>query len=395
MSGTTHGRIDCHSDAGNNWRNVQEAYKGLFDFMSGLASWTRKSYFVGDTGGNVPAGSGRGTDFWDGTNPMGRNAWAMFEATSATNKFYVLIQYQDGSSETVGGGGNLNGVSSIGTRTAIGIQMAAAVTSGGADANPFQGTMNNDGADTKTSSWWAAPGGGKLYVFPRNNSAGGGYATNHNNLADAWSHGTSTNNNGPLRYHFAADNDHLSMAFDFGTLGAWGVTTAGVYVPRADLTVNRPLVMLSESSGTSDGFQRHTSVQYGPTGAVTTAQNGGIRGTDSLVGASSATDVHSVSLDTLITFPLSTTFQPNMAFATPAFDEWPLFLAAAESAAAFGYLGTYDFVRHVYNVDNHDTKSNRTRAYFGNTTTAVTKFSLPWDGTTAPGTTLTRTGVTF
>lgn len=387
MAGTVHGKIDCFSNTGTHYLNAQEVFVGIYAFFAANPRWTIKAKYSGDNGGNIPAGSGRGFDYHDGTNPLGGNAFFMVEATHAAKKFYTLFQFIDGSLSLPNGTIN-NSTSGAG----IGVQMACGLTSGAVVGNPYQGSMDNDGADTKTGTWWEAPGvtGGSLYVFPRNNSEGGSFATDRNNLARMLSSQTAQH-----RYHIVADDDNFVIAVD--QTSGYYLTTGGLYAPRPDLTslVDFPLVMLVNGNNIG-GFQMFGSGAYGTSG-TTVSQDGGIRGTSYLVGASSSDDVFPCAIDEL-TLATSGSFQPNKAFQATAIEEWPLFLCAAEAPSAYGMLGTYDFVRHSYNVASHtlrDPDSDRVWLGDGNTSTNSRKTSIPWDGVTVPGSGVVREGVGF
>lgn len=397
MAGTVRGKIDAFHNPGTRVLMLQEVFKNIFDRFTASPRHSIIARFNGDAAGNIPAGGGPGTTYHDGANPFRRNAFFVVDFLNASTRYHLLVQLQDGSSETVNGGGTIDG-GTVGSLAGIGLAMATAKTSGGAWASPWGGTTNNNGADTKTTAWWAAPGGGRLYPFPRNNAGGGSYNTNKNNMSALLAN-TFNGSVTSARAHIVFDDDNWCFAIDEDDAGGYVLSTGGVYLPRSDLTVDRPLVMLVDKAGSSDAFpRRYTSASfvYGKAGTGTTSYDGGIRGTDNLVGVGGAgvgIDVHPAIVDDLSHFTSGANQQPNRAFATAALDEFPIFLGAEEAAAAYGYLGTYDFVRQVYNANNKDTNIGKTRAYFGNATTLQRKWSIPWGGSQTPGTAVNRAGV--
>jgi hypothetical protein len=96
------------------------------------------------------------------------------------------------------------------------------------------------------------------------------------------------------------------------------------------------------------------------------------------------------------TFFQNTNAQPNRAFATPMFNEFPLLVGINESPNQIGAVGqTFDFYREAFNVATHDTNGGKTRAAFGTTTLAAIKLTIPWHSGTVPGSGITRTGIQF
>jgi hypothetical protein len=390
MAGTPNGRIDCFANTGAPVTNVQEAFKTLFDFLSASASWTRIAYFFGTTGGSI-AGATAGSDYWDGATPFMRHAFAVFEATNGTPKpWYLLIEFIDGSADAVPGG-TIAGGSSGTPYAGIGVQMACAVGAGGTPANPWNGTTNNNGTDTKGTPWWVAPGGGgKLYCFPRCNSAGGGAATNANDLAWAYkthyySLATQT------RFHIVTDDDCIVFLIDEGNDGGVFGFTGGYYTPRADLTVDRPLVMMGVVNSGANALPHQQ--RFGSVSGVGDDYPGGVHAG---VGGTMP-GVVAVALDRFDFWNFTDVCYPNKAFSPAAFDTFPLFIGAYEVAPTVyaGYLGTYPFVRDAYHVVNNTTNVGKTRACFGPASPLYVHISIPWDGVTVPDTNATRAGVSF
>lgn len=118
-----------------------------------------------------------GFGYWNDQINAGPNAWAVYKFNNATVPFYVLIQW--GVAATDSNSGNAFGFAPGNPGTVpgqaftgdggIGIQVAMRSDGG----NPWNGTTNNNGADTKGSTVWTAPTIDKLFIWPRSNSPGG------------------------------------------------------------------------------------------------------------------------------------------------------------------------------------------------------------------------------
>jgi hypothetical protein len=92
----------------------------------------------------------------------------------------------------------------------------------------------------------------------------------------------------------------------------------------------------------------------------------------------------------------STTYQPNMQTATPELDLVP-YVFAFNHSSRYGYVGSFptDVLAYCYNANNLQTNSAGTKAYIGTTSTAASKYAIPWDSGRAPGNNMTRDGRTF
>ncbi len=390
MAGTPHGRIDALTETLVPVQSAQEAFKTLFDFLSASARHTRIAWSVGTTGGQI-AGATPGDDYWDEAEPFMVGAWAVFEFTNATPEpWYLLIQYMDGGNELQPDGGNIDGATFDASNAGIGIQMMCAVGSFGEPIEPWNGTTNNDGTDTKGSPWWNVPPGGFLYAFPRSNSINGAFEAEVNNLA--WAMKVARFGTAQVwRFHIVADDDCFVMLSDDGDNGGYHGLTCGYYTARSDLVIDRALVMMGVTADGANTFPHDQA--FGKVGSGADAYPGGIHA--GILG--SMDPVVSVALARMFTWQATDVCYPNKAFATPAFDTFPLFIGAYETAPTVycGYLGVYDFVRDVYKVANGSTNVGKTRAAFGPTATTFVHLSIPWDGVTTPGTNATREGVSF
>lgn len=110
-----------------------------------------------------------GTGFEYETTRPGNNAWVLYKFNNAQVPFYLLIQH----CSIEGTFGNSPGNPGSMSQTGIGVQIAMRSDGG----NPWNGTTNNNGADTKGSPCWVKSTANKVYVFPRCNNTGGSYTT--------------------------------------------------------------------------------------------------------------------------------------------------------------------------------------------------------------------------
>jgi len=412
MAGIPHGRVDgrVNLQSGSTTNPaaacVQEVFKTLFDFFSTSGRHTRIAWYRGDSGGTIPGGTSRGSDYWDGAAPLGPNAFFVVDWVNASARYQMYVHLFDGS--TAGTNILQEGFAQgwNGNIPSIGVSMASGVGAGGAWVSPWAGTTANNGLDTRPANLWTIPTGGRGYFFPRCNSRGGSNATNRNNLAAVFRSSSVPTSSFTGRFHLATDDDNWALLEDPGDDGGYYLSTGGVYVPRADLVVDRPLVMLTQLQEV-DGLQRYvdnTSIVFGPP-TVTSQQtaNGGIRVSDNLVGAGGAgvgIDVHGVIVDGLPVFDsnLGTivgNFNPDKAFPTVTYNELPHFLGTAENAAAYCFAGQYTFMGTIGGVLSLDSNTGRDRAYFGTTTALRRRVAIPWNGTTAPGAGSSRAGLSF
>jgi len=240
MAGTLHGKKGIQVAAGSS-NNSQETFKALFDFFEDLVDVHGYCTRVALNWGS----GGTGTDFHDEANPFGNNAFAVYCFPPSPQRlwsWYILIQWSAGA--TFGsspGNPGLIFATTGASQQNVGFAVAVALDSGGLDADPWNGTSNFDGADTKGATVWAAPGGGTLYVFPRSNDVGGSHATNKENTQVILASGTTVDQT----FHAAADEDGFWVAHDFDTnnrfLRSWYV---GPYVPTPDFSPSVPLVCI-------------------------------------------------------------------------------------------------------------------------------------------------------
>jgi hypothetical protein len=397
MAGTIHGRIDClANEASDNFKTSQAKFKTLFDFLSG--QFTRIAWYKGDASGNIPGGASRGSDYWDGAAPFGQHAWALFRVNGSTgaHAWYLLITYLDGQNNfTLASGNGPASPCTLGGgnqyfNTGIGMQMAWAVDASGNDASPWNGSTNNNGADTKGTPVWTAPAGGSVHVLPRSNEPGGGFATNRENFSWLGSYHYAFTGFAPHRFHVVADSDSICFVEDYGDDGGAAFAYVGVYIPRPGLTVARPFVMINEANdGPLAVFRDGT--KYGPITYGDMNRDGGIAGPDT------NSSVRQLGKDVLYGFPNVAACNPNQAFNPVVFDEWAIPVGWSELNSFNGYLGTLDpaLAMEINGVNNGDAAADLSRAFFGQSAQYATKYSIPWNGVTTPRTNATRQGVSF
>lgn len=390
MSGTVHGVVDGGGTNQEIWKHNHDFFTRLFKFFQASSRHTIIAYNKGNTGGNVNSAV-PGTDYWDGANPFGRQAWFVVRFTNASKVWYALFEYYDGSSVTPQYGGVLAGSTSS-SQAAIGFQCCAAVDSGGAVANPFQGTMVATGTDTRPAGvWWAAPGGGRLYAFPRSCNPGGTWATNRNNMVSRFvASGFTVQIN---RWSFWADDDAMGIVYDSLDDGTVESIYMGLYSPVSTVaTVDVPICMVAQSAS-SDAFSQISQSSSTVTvwGDLTTGNNstdGGVHGPIGVTGASSSY-VYSACVSSHVgSFTANVNLKNNRFISPASGEEWPLYIGGFESTGAYGLLGTLFQHRVTTYPNNKDTNAAKTRAYFGTAPNSL--HAIPWDGSTTPGTSTGR-----
>jgi hypothetical protein len=392
MAGTIRGRVECYSNNGNVYLNYQEMFTNCYQF---LKSQLEPAGVVTEVARNNGQ-SGTGTDYHNGSNPFGGNAFAVFRWNSSmqgntgsarTWPYYMLIQWyrwdQNLFGVSPGNPGLLGGSSSVGSNSAgFGISYAIGI---GGDENPWNGTTPL-GSSVKGANVWKVPtGGNSVMCFPRSNNSGditttvGTHATTkENNYLVA-----GKTNTVAQRYHFLADSDNFLMLLDRDADGYYNGHYAGLYTPRSGLTATYPFVCLQAQAITST--QMNTQI-------------GSINGTNQTTEGAACVDgtrgVRQMMLGRYDEF-FTTTTQPNQSFSPAKYDEFPLSLGLYEFPSYFGYLGQIEFLRETYNVPNLSTNTDGSRVYLGGPTTSLVKWSCPWTNSATPGTGTTRTGVSF
>lgn len=379
MAGIPHGLVDMKTigSAGGSEKGWEEVYTGIIRFLTSSQGAsigaTRVAYSTGSSSTANLKAVGTANNYWDTGNSSGNNAWSVFKFVSSSLPWYMLVQWVGADSIAVPGSpGNISGQSG---QQGIGFAFAVRLDSG----NPWGGTSNNSGADTKGTQVWNS-GSSQLFVWPRNNSFGGTYVAQKQQMMGPFgTHAAST------FYHVIADNDNFAFVFDDSGNSSHTMVYFGKYSARSGTTPNVPYVALYNDVETYDPFIQLAA--YGTVGG----KDGGVASNDSNSGTLR------VTFSGVNEF-WTTSFQPNNNFgAAPVYDEFPVHLGSDEGTSA-GYLGTldYGFIRYIYNCASNDISSDFSRAIFGNASTASCKVSLPWTGLSSPpGSNINRSGTYF
>lgn len=392
MPGQLYGNIDCFAGTSIAAKQASNRiFKNLFDFLNHLTSsgvTTRIAYNTGSFG--------TGTDYEDGANPFGRNAWACYRFNTSSVRtwdWYMLIQTTSGSGnfgDAPGDPGlvNASAESHSTNEGTIALACAAMITTGGMNLNPWNGTTNNDGDDSKGDPVWTTGSNTDiLSVLPRSNNPGGSHDSSKENMAELFN-GTTTGLN--PRFHFLADEDALAIFISTADNDLYACQYIGYYEPRTELANANftPLVMFVRDSDTADIL--NDSETFGTTTGNASAFEGGIAvsgavrlGRIGRYGAGWQTDA---------------SLHPNTMTAPSSHDIFSVPVLSYESPD-FGHVGyiTSPIYQEVYNVNSHDTNSEVSRVVFGDSaSTATTKIFTTWTGSVAgPGSSNARSGSTF
>lgn len=327
--------------------------------------------------------SGTGEDFHDGANPADDNAFicAAWDAGSGET-FYVYVQWADAEL--------LSGTLMLGSTSNDGVGISMAVRDDG--TNPWNGTSNDDGSDTKGTPLWT-DGGSTVRVFPRSNATGGSHSTNKNNMVPI---GNIASTNSIGRFSFVATEDGIFFVGDDTDDANFNTTVyVGRYTPRSGLEslITLPYVMIS------------SNLDQGAFGLGAGFPHGGTDGNDARNGGILVLPINDV-MDLTTTVPSggqqSTFYQPNQIISPNEFEPTPYSVFAHESGKTAGANGTgafglagfldIDLVSSVYNSPTNQTNSDSTLGYVGSTTIAARKWSVNWDGGASPGMGTSRLG---
>lgn len=375
MSGTLVGVVDCYHDSAgiplvaDRQKNI---FVNLYDFM-------QRHVTVGNAtlhASNYGAGAA-GFDYHDGANPVGENAWAVFKFLASassvrTTDFYVLIQWND--TAVVGTAPGNPASMENGTADGSGIMMAYREDGG----DPWNGTTNANGADTKGTPVWAGTG---LHVMSKYNETGA-RSTNKEDLTILWDIGNSTTS----RFHMCGDADGMWFAYD-GTGGSnadgdiESITYLGVYTPRSDLVIPNPYILAANQISVLSNALLNS-----------TASDNGIIGIDESRGV---VGFHSHRLGFI-----SNLQQPENLSAGLEYMDLPIYVSRpqTEDAVEYGLLGHLptNIIRLAYGPANGSANAAFTRAFLGDSAIAADhKFSLAWGGGAAPNLAPNRDGSVF
>jgi hypothetical protein len=379
---TVHGVLDMRTWPANV-NNVQnERYVALVNF---LLSPQATSLGINQIASYYGVG-GTGHGYWDETPHVGEGAFTVWEFSLASTPFYMMLSYNStGNTQQ----GNSSPCSNDNLTTSPGVYAAFVMRVDG--TNPWNGSINVNGLDTKGTPVWTA-GGSTLLAWPRTNSVGGGHSTNAEDCV-----GFTTPANYWGRHHFMCDENHVLFAFNetsYSNDTGYAFMYFGKYNPRNGTTPTCPYVLLRSNTTYIAGGQHGENPPFPPSAtfpsyAFTNAAyyNGGI------VHPSDPTQgVLTVKTDYISEFG-GNQFTPTPQ--TGKIIEMPFFVGMAESLGKAGYMGYIDWVKYAWGMNNQSMTSDKTRAFLGASALQTWKLSVPWDGSTNCGSSNSRAGVIF
>lgn len=399
MSGLIRGKIECvYPSLGGSYywaQNIQAIFTNLYLFFIGHPNYSLIASYYGVTT-QIPGsagGSGSGTGYFN--NPAGSwgfnaffvvraNATAarpydvyhMFQWSGPTNFGSPSFGTSTGTTALIQGSNSPQGGSGVylGHAAAIGIGGTGGSALSPFNGNPWKGTSNANGTDTKASVGpiWGAPSGGGtgVIIFPRSNNNHGTYQSQAQNMALLLYY---TGNNG-TRYHIVADDDSWCLAIDYTDASVYNLSYSGIYQPRTNLTIPYPYVVM-------DGGNAALPWSYAA-GTVfgTVAGNGTYEGgiVNTLTGSSAG-----LQLDHYSAFTSLADFWPNKQFGSPGtWDMLDMPIGIYEEMSGQNYsglMGQIDFIRECFNIETNGVLSDYTRIAIGPNTQNAIKYMIPWD----------------
>lgn len=446
---------------------AQADFVTLYNFLNGSVCQAlgivRRAYNFGSSSEVISAGfqfvtsPGTGMNYFDQPAAAGNNAWALFEFTQATPKFWVLIQFAaEYVAYNINTFGNAPGAparnqsfnGNLSYPYVRGPALAVAVGFRKNGASPWSGTTNNNGADTKSSPVWAS---GSV-AFPRPNQFGGSGHTGTEGdtgsgffLSDAsgmmtvreafvatntaqeigqiWGSGDSVFDSYSGLMHIIVKEDTLLILSDNKGYGNYNVFYFGRYqTMKAEDTedLNWANYVCLHQHTPYDGYQilhrfgtqpcnvygtRYLLQNYANvTNTVAQIQLPKMQGGANHVFTNECRGV-TISDDAMLTDPNSSTpiylRFPNRPASDPSgrtpgsFDLFNIPIALYEDSQWYGHLGEIDFIKLTRDLPTHATLNNRQFAVIGGSSSKNTiKLVIPWDGVSQPGMQgATRTGI--
>lgn len=366
MAGTIVKSLD-HKGTTSGANAVQEQFKILFDFMEAMVTaghMTRRALQWGN--------GGTGTDFWDGANPFGENAFAVYSwGSGAGTARDILIQWatSDAFGASPGDPAAING----GTGDGVGIAMATREDGG----SPWNGSFDNDGTDSKGTPVWA-PGSSVVHGIDFAHSSVGSFQTNLENCIRV-----ALDSPNAMRMHIVGDQDNIAIFSSETDDGSYRCCTLGRFVPRSGWSGPNPLYVMSEMQTTAWG-----NTTYGSSTGTATREGG-------VLGRLSGDGVGQLRIgEVQYTNFLNDTYQPNLQINPQELDGMTPLLVYG-SASRPGLVGSFDgaVVAVVFSDLNQSVSPLADQAYVGDAAAISTRrWVLPWDGGTAPGVGATRAG---
>lgn len=340
----------------------RDAFTYLYRLINGYANTTVIASYYGFGG----SGFGLSGDI----DQSGENAWFAWEWNPSTTHHgkpvYGLAQWAFAEALGVHGGP----AAGYGT---FGLFLSFACAESGGYC--WNGTANNNGADTKGTPVWFN-GSQNVVPFPRSNSFGGAYETNREGMAPVCGFTT------PSRCSFYLDDNSLMAFVDEANNGAYRFTVFQDIRSRVGHVV--PLIMLCDNLTTQS---LNTGADYGPL-SPSVFREGGLAHPDPAQGTRSFRPDRHVFTTTAIMNPTvnGIYLAPRLAF--NFYD--------AQGLGSYGPAGSFYELREMGNVATHTTFNGLTIAAYGGSTQSIAKICCHLhDGVTIPGTGVTAAGVQF
>lgn len=433
-----YGKIDCYSTSlvgtvVDVQRISNETYVGFFKFLEYLQTQGETelvTYYSGS------AGSGTGKDYWDTANAAGGNAFSVWKMKANGERnwdwyLYIHGQYTATNLQLTANSTptRIVSVSSDVLTTTVansmyGVHLQAAFSlSGSLTTNPWNGTINLSGAATKASEVWSTGSSGyTVHVFPRINNLSGSTATEKDCLAPLFYNG-----NGPnyirTRYSFLYDGHGICCFTDTGGtnnppnrfLGSF--CYAGPYRLTNGIASNSTgsilggtsslgFVLLSSNAesaanGTPSNATSFVLPEYTQMGSLTPVRatpTGGAFAT-SQVGVRTFRLANDNTFVTAPYFPNDFCNIPGSSYKTYEERIYTIFCDESPYAGAMGWIDSPLIRSVVGDLYMYDLSPDKKRMVISNNTKHVngssTKITVPWDGTSFPGTVNSRNGTTF
>ena len=248
MAGTIRYKTNCYHTGLSDQDFAQAAFKNLWDFFKHLETNSVATEIARNNGDAATYANPLGTDFYDGANPFGEGAWAVFSMDSWASRgwvYYVFFAWSAGSSSfdnAPNAPARIRG--SLGSNRNLGIAVAYGHQATFSDASPWPAAATGSmGSDTKQTPVWDIPSGGGAYLLPRSSTPDNGdsYSTNRENCGSVFNDSSVTSSQ---RLHFVADADNIAILFNRNdTTRIDNVVYIGKYLPLSGVTANVPLFM--------------------------------------------------------------------------------------------------------------------------------------------------------
>lgn len=370
MAGTLRGRIEALINETDEHEQAAAILTNIYEVLDAHPQTTLISLGYGS--------GGTGTDYPGGANPFGDDAHFVFRFDTHGGRSWPFFVYVTvGSVSGFGAASDVQGDGSAPSSGSGQVFVSAAIGIGG-DENPWNGTENADGTDTKPATPWANPGGGgtNVMVVPASNSDSGSDGTNKNNCLLVYNESTAGS---AARYHIVADDDAIVFAWSQGDTGDYQVVFFGAITANPGLaSYPTPFACWKTTAQTQEV---QLSTPY-------TDDNSGVTDPDTSEANWQASRVQLIGPVQIFEAP----YMPNDA--EGLFDSFPLGFASDQSGNA-GYRGETSFVLTTWGVAAQDTDVAQELFIAGPSSATNNKPVIPWDGATTPGSGVARTGTDF